>query len=128
MVRLAGGRDAILAGLAGAAVGWAIFAFIIFVSRGGMGWGDACFMAGIGAVLGWKLTLLAFYLGVMAGGVGIVILMFQGRVRFGRGDSVPLVPYLAVGCWLTLMWGPDILAFLGRRFASPEAFLAPWPF
>ena len=128
LVRLAGGRDAILAGLAGAAVGWAIFAFIIFVSRGGMGWGDACFMAGIGAVLGWKLTLLAFYLGVMAGGVGIVILMFQGRVRFGRGDSVPLVPYLAVGCWLTLMWGPDILAFLGRRFASPEAFLAPWPF
>ena len=128
LVRLAGGRDAILEGFLGAAVGWSIFAAIILVSRGGMGWGDACFMAWIGAILGWRLTLLAFYLGIMAGGVGIAVLMIRGKVRWGRGDSIPLVPYLAVGCYLTLLFGPRILAFLGERFGAPEAFLPPWPF
>lgn len=128
LVRLFGGREAILEGLVGAAVGWGIFALIILVSRGGMGWGDACFMAGIGTILGWRLTLLAFYLGIMAGGVGIVILMARGKIRWGRGDSIPLVPYLAVGCYLTLLFGPQVLAFLGERFSAVEAFMPPWPF
>ena len=52
LIRLVGGRDAILEGFLGAAVGWGIFALIILASHGGMGWGDACFMAGISAILG----------------------------------------------------------------------------
>ena len=128
LIRLVGGRDAILAGLLGAAVGWGIFAVIILASCGGMGWGDACFMAGIGAILGWRLTLLAFYLGIMAGGVGIAVLMARGKIRWGRGDSIPLVPYLAVGCYLALLLGPQMLALLGARFEAPQAFLPPWPF
>ena len=115
-------------GLLGAAAGWGVFAVIILVSRGGMGWGDACFMAGVGAVMGWKLTLLAFYLGIMSGGVGILVLMIRGKVRLGRGDSIPLVPYLSAGCYLTLIFGPRILAFLGERFGAPQAFLPAWPF
>lgn len=128
LIRLWGGSSAVINGLLGAAGGWAIFAAIILVSRGGMGWGDACFMAGIGAVLGWRLTLLALYLGIMAGGVGILVLMLRGKVRWGRGDSIPLVPYLAVGCWAALLLGPWILELLGARFAMPEAFLPGWPF
>ena len=128
LLRLAGGWGAVLDGVTGAATGWGMFALIILVSGGGMGWGDACFMGGVGAVLGWKLTLLAFYLGVMSGGVGVAILLLRGRVRFGQGDSIPLVPYLAFGCYLTLLWGPDLLAGLGERFALPDAFLPPWPF
>ena len=128
LIRIAGGTDSVLDGLAGAAVGWGIFAFIIAVTRGGMGWGDACFMAGAGAVLGWKLTLLAFYLGVMSGGAGVIYLLLRGRVHFGRGDSVPLVPYLAFGCYLSLIFGPQILAWLGERFVSQAVFLSTWPF
>lgn len=133
LLRCAGGREALLDGLAGAAVGWGVFAVIILgtvliLSREGMGWGDAFFMGGMGAVMGWKLTLLAFYLGIMVGGFGIVLLMLVGRVRWGRGDAVPLVPYLAVGCYLTLLWGPQILGFIGQRFPNPAAFLPSWPF
>lgn len=133
LLRCAGGREALLDGLAGAAVGWGAFAAIILItvlilSREGMGWGDAFFMGGMGAVMGWKLTLLAFYLGIMVGGFGIVLLMLLGRVRWGRGDAVPLVPYLAVGCYLTLLWGPQILSFIGQRFPNPAAFLPSWPF
>lgn len=132
IVRCFGGRGALLDGLAGAAVGWGIFAAIILavkflLSKEGMGWGDACFMGGAGAVLGWKLTLLAFYLGIMVGGVWVLLLMLRGRVRWGRGDSLPLVPYLAIGCYITLLWGPQILAFLGERLGNP-GLLPGWPF
>ncbi len=128
LIRLFGGGEALLDGALGILAGWGIFAFIILVSRGGMGWGDACFMGGIGAVLGWKFTLLAFYLGIMLGGAGVFFLVLRGRVSFGRKDSIPLVPYLAAGCYLTLLWGPQLFLFLGWHFAAPAAFSPSWPF
>jgi leader peptidase (prepilin peptidase)/N-methyltransferase len=125
LLRLFGGQDAFIDGLLGTVVGWSVFAVIILVSRGGMGWGDACLMAGAGAVLGWKMTLLAFYLGIMAGGAGIAWLMFRGKIKWGRGDSIPLVPYLAVGGLLTFLQGPWILDLVGSHFQY--FFQAGWP-
>lgn len=124
-IRFFGGTGALLDGLIGAAIGWGIFAVIILLSRGGMGWGDACFMGGAGAILGWKMTLLAFYLGIMAGGVGIAWLILRGKIKWGRGDSIPLVPYLAVGGVLTLLCGPQLIRLIGERFGS--FFYAGWP-
>ena len=124
-VRVFGGWDALVDGLAGAAVGGGIFAFIIIASRGGMGWGDASFMAGFGAILGWRMTLLAFYSGIMAGGVGIVWLMLSGKVKWGRKDSVPLVPYLAAGGFFTLLYGPEVIKYLGKHFQ--QVFQPGWP-
>jgi len=124
-IRIFGGFGAFVDGLAGAAIGGGIFALIIIASRGGMGWGDASFMAGFGAVLGWKMTLLGFYCGIMAGGIGIVWLMLRGKVKWGRGDSVPLVPYLSVGGFFTLLFGPRMIQFIGTRF---QHVLHPgWP-
>ena len=125
-IRIVGGGSALVDGLIGAAIGWGVFAVIILASRGGMGWGDACFMGGAGAVLGWKMTLLAFYMGIMAGGVGIAWLMVRGKIKWGRGDSIPLVPYLAVGGLLTLLFGPQIIQAIGLRFGFPVG--AGWPF
>ena len=119
-LRIFGGWDALVDGLFGAAVGGGIFALIILATRGGMGWGDASFMAGFGAILGWRMTLLAFYSGIMVGGVGIIWLMLRGHVKWGRGDSVPLVPYLAVGGFFTLLFGPQV-------FQLVELRLPGWP-
>jgi leader peptidase (prepilin peptidase)/N-methyltransferase len=116
VIRLWGGSAALLDGFAGAAVGGGLFAAIIIVSRGGMGWGDASFMAGFGAVLGWKMTLLAFYAGIMTGGAGAIYLMLRGKVKWGRRDSFPLVPYLAGGGFMTLLYGPEMLYYVGLRF------------
>ena len=125
LIRLIGGRDAVIDGLLGAAAGWGVFALIILASRGGMGWGDATCMGGLGAIFGWKLTLLAFYIGILCGGAGIAWLMLRGKVKWGRGDSIPLVPYLAVGGLLTFLWGPQILWAVGLRF---NYFIeAGWP-
>ena len=76
-----------------------------------MGWGDAVFMAGMGAVLGLKFILIAIYLGFMLGGLSAVILLLLNKVKFGRGDTLPLVPYLSAGCFLTLLFGEYILEF-----------------
>jgi leader peptidase (prepilin peptidase)/N-methyltransferase len=109
------------------AIGAAALAAFYFVMWwfGGMGWGDASFMAGFGAVLGWKMTLLAFYSGIMAGGAGIAWLMLRGKVKLGRKDSVPLVPYLAAGGFFTLLCGPEVIQMIGMRFQF--AFRAGWP-
>ena len=47
-VRLFGGTSALIDGLWGSVAGGGAIAFIILLSRGGMGWGDATLMAGAG--------------------------------------------------------------------------------
>ncbi len=128
VVRLAGGTWAVLDGVAGAFVGWTIFAAIIFLSRGGMGWGDAVFMAGMGAVLGLKFTLFALYAGVMAGGFWVIAMLMIGRLHWGKGEAVPLVPFLALGCFVTMIWGAEIFAYLSRRIMFQNFFTPSWPF
>ena len=128
VIRIAGGKWAMLDGLEGAAIGWGIFAAIIFLSRGGMGWGDATFMCGMGAVLGWRFTLLAFYLGIMSGGLWAIALLLIGRVKWGRHDSLPLVPFLAVGCFAAMIWGVEIFVWLTERMSYADIFITSWPF
>lgn len=117
LLRLFGGRNALIDGLLGALAGFSVIAVIILVSRGGMGWGDATLMAGTGSLLGWKFTLLTLYLGFMVGGVLVLLLLAAKKVK--RKDAIPLVPLLALGGFLTLLAGPEILFFTG--------FAPPWP-
>ena len=128
LIRIAGGKWAVLDGVEGALAGWGIFAAIILLSRGGMGWGDAVFMGGMGAVLGLRFTLLAFYCGIMAGGFWSVILLVIGKVKWGRHDAIPLVPFLAVGCFIVMIWGPEIFGWLSHRMSYSEIFTVSWPF
>lgn len=128
LLRIAGGFPAVIDGLAGLFAGWGIFAAIIFLSRGGMGWGDAVFMAGVGGVMGLKFTLLAFYLGIMSGGIYVIVMMLIGRLHWGRGESVPLVPFLAFGCFMTMIFGPEIFSYLAARMLSPALLTPSWPF
>ena len=128
LIRIAGGKSAILDGLIGAFAGFGIFALIILISRGGMGWGDATFMAGAGAVLGLKFILLAFYIGIMAGGFFVIIMMPIGKLHWGKGESIPLVPFLSIGIFLTMIYGVEIFEYLGKRFLFSEIFKTSWPF
>lgn len=128
LLRIAGGKWAVADGLAGAAAGWGIFAVIIVLSRGGMGWGDAVFMAGIGAVMGLKFTLFSFYAGIMAGGFFAIVMMIIGRLHWGKGETLPLVPFLSVGCFITMIFGPEIFSYLSARILSPEILSLSWPF
>ncbi|MBR1657328.1 MAG: prepilin peptidase [Synergistaceae bacterium] len=128
IIRIAGGKWAVLDGLEGALAGWGIFAAIIVLSRGGMGWGDAVFMAGAGGVMGLRFTLFSFYAGIMLGGFYVIIMMIIGRLHWGKGETVPLVPFLAAGVFLTMIYGVEIFGYLGGRILSPDIFSVTWPF
>ncbi len=128
IIRIAGGFPAVLDGLEGALAGWGIFALIIFLSRGGMGWGDAVFMGGMGGILGLKFTLFAFYAGIMTGGIWVIVLLLIGRLHWGKGEAVPLVPFLAIGCFLTMIYGSEIFSYLDKNLSYSEIFITSWPF
>ena len=121
-LRLGGGWEALENGLAGAALGFGVIASVIVASRllsgqEGMGWGDASLMAGAGSLLGWKMTVVALYGGIFAGGLVILPLLLLGKVH--RKDAVPLGPFLALGGVGSLLVGPQLLAWMG--------WLPGWP-
>ena len=69
-----------------------------------MGGGDVKLMAMIGAFLGWKLTLVTFFLAPLFGSVvGIA-----ARIR--KGDEViPYGPHLSLAAFVAALYGEQIL-------------------
>ena len=121
LLRIAGGWQAVIDGVFGAALGFCFIALIILVSRGGMGWGDAFLMAGIGAAVGWKYCAFGMYMGFIIGGIIVVPLMVTKKLK--RGDAVPLGPFLAIGCVLALFAGSALV----RRFGEIIGYNPGWP-
>jgi leader peptidase (prepilin peptidase)/N-methyltransferase len=95
--------------LIGAALGFGLFYLIAVVSRGGMGGGDVKFMAGVGALLGWKGVLLTTFSGSLTGSVvGILLIRLKGK---GRKTKIPFGPFLTLGAIVSLFFGEEILAW-----------------
>jgi leader peptidase (prepilin peptidase)/N-methyltransferase len=77
------------------------------ISRGGMGGGDIKLAAVIGLFLGWPLGLVAVFLGCCAAGlVGVALLMAKKK---GRKDPIPFGPFLALGAFVTVLWGQAVI-------------------
>ncbi len=110
-IRIFGGLTPFVDGCLGAASGFALIALIIILSRGGMGWGDASLMAGLGGALGLKMVSVALYLGFMSGGIIAIGLLLTGVVK--RKDAIPLGPFLAAGGLFAMLVGPQILSRFG---------------
>jgi leader peptidase (prepilin peptidase)/N-methyltransferase len=102
--------------LLGILVGGGIFLLIILASGGGMGGGDMKLAAMLGAFLGWKLALVAIFLGVFAGGLVAIVLLVSGRRR--RKDPVPFGPYLTLGAFVGLFWGEKLLRWYLSGFVG----------
>lgn len=79
---------------------------IIWLSKGrAMGGGDAKLMAAAGLLLGWKLIILAFLIGCIAGSVIHII-----RMKLSDADHVlAMGPYLAVGIMIAALWGDSLI-------------------
>jgi leader peptidase (prepilin peptidase)/N-methyltransferase len=93
--------------LIGGGIGLGLFLLIVFVSRGGMGWGDVKMAALIGLVTGFPLILVALLLAVISGGlVSGVLLLLKAKQR---RETVPFGPFLSLGAMATLFWGSSIL-------------------
>lgn len=82
--------------------------FILAVVTGGFGGGDVKLMAAVGLVLGWRLTVLAFFVGVVAGGVFAVWLLVRKRVK--GSDTIAFGPFLCGGAAVAVLYGEPLIA------------------
>lgn len=96
-------KDGILGFFAGAL----IILVIILISRGGMGAGDMKLMGVIGLFLGLKGVVLTLFFGILMGGIiGAFLLMTKIK---DRKSAIPFGPFLALGTFVSLYWGEQIL-------------------
>ena len=72
-----------------------------------MGGGDVKLLAMIGSFLGWKLTILTFFIAPVFGAVvGIILKIKEGK------DTIPYGPYLSLGAVVAIFFGENILRVL----------------
>ncbi len=83
-----------------------VLAILYYVSKGtAIGGGDVKLMAVCGLLLGWKLILLAFFVGCI---LGSVIHLIRMRVS-GEKHILAMGPYLSAGVMLAALWGERFL-------------------
>ena len=86
-----------------------IVLLILFYVSGGraIGGGDVKLMAAAGVVIGWKLIILAFFIGCIVGSVIHLI-----RMKLSGADKVlAMGPYLAVGIMIATLWGEKLISW-----------------
>jgi len=94
---IAGGGSIYLIGLAGNMV----------FKKESMGGGDIKLMAMIGAIIGWKLVLLTFFIAPIFGSiVGIII-----KIKT-KAEIIPYGPYLSLAAIISIIWGKHILNYI----------------
>ena len=73
---------------------------------GGFGGADIKLMGAAGLLLGFPNILVAFFIGVLFGGVQAIILLKKGK---GGKTMMPFGPHLAIGIYLAFLFAKPIL-------------------
>jgi leader peptidase (prepilin peptidase)/N-methyltransferase len=85
-----------------------IAAFSTYVlKKEAIGGGDIKLMAFAGLILGWKLIIPAYFIGIVAGALISIYLLVSGRKK--RGDEIPFGPFLCFGIAVSLFFGKEII-------------------
>ena len=105
-------------GLAGAAVGYAVFYPFAWIgdrlNRPIMGWGDVKLSAALGAILGLAPLLLGLYLGVLAGGF-VAIIVYAARLFGFNRILIPYGPYLVAGGVVSMLYFRSIANWIATQ-------------
>jgi leader peptidase (prepilin peptidase)/N-methyltransferase len=73
------------------------------LKKDAMGGGDIKLMAFAGLIIGWKLVIPAYLIGIVAGALAGVALMALRKKR--RTDAMPFGPFLSLGVVLSVFFG-----------------------
>lgn len=94
---------------------------IVLIVPDGFGGGDIKLMFAAGLFLGWKATVVAFFIGLIAGGAyGIVCLV---RRKKGKKDHFAFGPFLCVGLVIAQFCGTGLMdRYLDILKASFQAY------
>jgi len=103
---------------AGAAAGFGAFALLGWLygrlrKRTGIGGGDAKLLAAAGAWAGWQALPSVVLIAALSGLAVSLVLAAARRRRPGLKDRLAFGPYLALGTWLVVLYGPIPYGFSG---------------
>ena len=85
----------------GGAIGGGMFLFSYLITKGQMGAGDVKLAFLIGLYLGSARILIVTLMGTVLCFVFSIIMVLLKRI--GLKDSIPMVPFLAIGVWIILL-------------------------
>lgn len=107
---------AVLGGLVGGGFLWLVGA-IWKKLRGvdAMGLGDVKMMFAVGALLGWRLTLLSIFLGAFAGAIIGVVLISRQKDK-DLQTQIPFGIFLGIGSILALLFGEHMIRWYFDTF------------
>jgi leader peptidase (prepilin peptidase) / N-methyltransferase len=88
--------------------------YIIALITGGMGGGDIKLIAMGGLLLGWKATLIAFFIASITGGIVAILLVLLKQQ--GRKSLIAFGPYLCLGIYIAFLYGNTIFDWYLRFF------------
>lgn len=94
---------------------------IVLIVPDGFGGGDIKLMFAAGLFLGWKATVIAFFIGLIAGGAyGVVCL---ARRKKGKKDHFAFGPFLCVGLVIAQFCGTGLMdRYIDMLKASFQAY------
>lgn len=103
-------EEAIIGAFIGYAVLWLLAQiYTLLRKQEGMGYGDLKLLAALGAWTGilnlLNILLISSLLGLIVG------LLFLLRKKITSNQPLPFGPYLAIAGWLSLLYGPFVLAY-----------------
>ena len=82
-----------------------------------MGLGDVKMMFGVGALLGWRLSLFAIFIGAFAGALTGVVLLTKQKDRDFQ-SQIPFGIFLGLGSLFSLLFGDQVLRWYYEVFLA----------
>lgn len=102
--------------LLGGLVGFAVLFLIAVLVPGAMGMGDVKLILFLGFITGFPEVVLVLFLGFVLGGlIAGLLLLFK---KINRKDSIAFGPFLALGGFITLLFGEGILEWWIRMVSG----------
>ncbi len=107
---------AVLGGLVGGGFLWLVGA-IWKLLRGvdAMGLGDVKMMFAVGALLGWRLTLLSIFLGAFSGAIIGIFVIYRQKEK-DLQTQIPFGIFLGIGSILSLLFGEQLIRWYLETF------------
>jgi leader peptidase (prepilin peptidase)/N-methyltransferase len=80
-----------------------------------MGLGDVKMMLGVGALLGWQLTLLSLFMGAFSGALIGSVVVFRQKEK-DLQTQIPFGIFLGIGSVVSLLFGQQIITWYLDKF------------
>ncbi|MBX7170113.1 MAG: prepilin peptidase [Pyrinomonadaceae bacterium] len=80
-----------------------------------MGLGDVKMLLGVGALLGWRLTMLTIFIGALTGAIGGIIMIAKQKDK-NMQTQIPFGIFLGIGSIISLLFGEKIVTWYLQNF------------